>query len=841
MSEFTQKAAKGRTTCSSLLLYLSFITLSITVALCARSPSGQSAYLLTHAAQTAVLDGGKGSNGPIEFAHVSSREDVWLWLQSSLVTGILKGNEDSICHANKTNCQHSFNRLVGRVRLRQVRGTYHSSFEGTCQPPSRFSEVVYGCFGGIGILGIDQSKESYGPGSDSQKLTRSPFVWQSPKQLNENNDIFTYSIGQLGDIIPAGGFVALLPAKSSKAGRFVESLKSDQWLDYQTRVLLVEFNLFNANVNQLLAYRAMIEFPLSGGVLTSNNVLLSPVLGHSGNWEYFLEFLFTFVGIVLVVRLLRAVYFSGTRFFVWWRYYDPSAQEFSTFSFSEGASMRVEPFICKQRCKMDWEDQIKYGECTAATEKFKAFRISWWDVCPTVFLGPSRAETVYEHASFLSPISMREDKWKCFYCCKAMSGTSASENLINIEKELGKKSTSAEPQSKKNRKLSRMSLATQLRSKNFHQSKEQPTVERAKDASVIEGVWEEYLFERRHSTQKKRKLLPRRFASQAKWNYVDLALVLILLTIFFVRNETLKFINGAGGPFPADEYIDLRYYLSREYASLVMMAICVMVLMFKLANVFLLLPGLNLIFVTFWLATPSLLSLLTASLFILTIFAFSFYIAFGSGNGLYQSFAVSLNSLYLNLGKIGGALDYPELRAKNPTFSPLIVALFSVMGIFLLQNMFNAIIINAFNKADRRYRQERGVPTVLDAYWLAIWLYWYQKDLPDFEYGEGGMETDNAVENLAAKAVEKTLTDGKQEDTEAANATSVIIELRSQLAAAHAELAELKTVSLAEESGRSENGLANAVAAEFRADSSAAVNGGLSSDSPAAGGRSDIL
>ena len=62
-----------------------------------------------------------------------------------------------------------------------------------------------------------------------------------------------------------GGFIAELGASETSAKDVLSNLKKDLWIDDYTRVVFIEFVLYNANVNLFGISSIAIEFSESGG------------------------------------------------------------------------------------------------------------------------------------------------------------------------------------------------------------------------------------------------------------------------------------------------------------------------------------------------------------------------------------------------------------------------------------------------------------------------------------------------------------------------------------------------------------------------------------------------
>ena len=66
-----------------------------------------------------------------------------------------------------------------------------------------------------------------------------------------------------------GGFVQDLDAQRDIAEKQLEVLKAKLWLNRGTRVVFLDFTVYNANINLFCQIKLIVEFPASGGAVTS--------------------------------------------------------------------------------------------------------------------------------------------------------------------------------------------------------------------------------------------------------------------------------------------------------------------------------------------------------------------------------------------------------------------------------------------------------------------------------------------------------------------------------------------------------------------------------------------
>ncbi len=68
-----------------------------------------------------------------------------------------------------------------------------------------------------------------------------------------------------------GGFVQDLTANYTSAFEQIDDLKKQLWLDRGTRVVFLDFTVYNANINLFCQIKLTVEFPASGGAVSSKS------------------------------------------------------------------------------------------------------------------------------------------------------------------------------------------------------------------------------------------------------------------------------------------------------------------------------------------------------------------------------------------------------------------------------------------------------------------------------------------------------------------------------------------------------------------------------------------
>ncbi|XP_061844132.2 polycystin-1 [Nerophis lumbriciformis] len=150
-----------------------------------------------------------------EYHNISSRNDVLIWLNKSLLPRLL--NDSSLLGDTGSV-------LLGTLRLRQIHQT----------------QVVAG--------------------------PRSVDMWAQGRPSVADNDTETrwrWRFGQKSSANSGTELVLQLNRSLEEASRSLQQLQQQHWLDYRSRALFVEFSLYNVNTKLLAVFSFVFEFPVS--------------------------------------------------------------------------------------------------------------------------------------------------------------------------------------------------------------------------------------------------------------------------------------------------------------------------------------------------------------------------------------------------------------------------------------------------------------------------------------------------------------------------------------------------------------------------------------------------
>uniref|UniRef100_A0A8D3E2G5 Polycystic kidney disease protein 1-like 2 n=1 Tax=Scophthalmus maximus TaxID=52904 RepID=A0A8D3E2G5_SCOMX len=160
--------------------------------------------------------------------------DVFAWANTSLLSNLFGAYPGFITDGNS--------RLVGNARLRQLRVQRSS-----CQIAGSMLQLVSDCHAPysreVEDTGSYDSGWNQSLGGNATMSTSGPWTYQAQARLRAR-PLWGKMVVYRG-----GGFVAELGPDLKNASRTIEYLFRNKWLDVYTRAFIVEFTIYNANVN----------------------------------------------------------------------------------------------------------------------------------------------------------------------------------------------------------------------------------------------------------------------------------------------------------------------------------------------------------------------------------------------------------------------------------------------------------------------------------------------------------------------------------------------------------------------------------------------------------------
>jgi len=102
-----------------------------------------------------------------------------------------------------------------------------------------------------------------------------------------------------------GGYVVSLGRTYEKGRSILEELRSQNWLDQLTRAVIIDFSLYNANVNLFVAVTLSFEMTSMGSIIQDHQIKVFRLYDHIGGYGilvYLFELLFVIFTIYSVIH-----------------------------------------------------------------------------------------------------------------------------------------------------------------------------------------------------------------------------------------------------------------------------------------------------------------------------------------------------------------------------------------------------------------------------------------------------------------------------------------------------------------------------------------------------------
>ncbi|XP_068186396.1 polycystin-1-like protein 2 [Antennarius striatus] len=183
--------------------------------------------------------------------------DVFIWAETSLLSNLFGDYPGFITDGNS--------KLVGNARLRQLRVKKKScaiagpmfQFVPDCRAPYSWE---------VEDMGSYDPGWNYSVRSNISGGVSSPWSYQSQAQLR------AYPVWGKAALYRGGGFATELGPDLQNASSTLEYLLRNKWMDVYTRVIFVEFTVYNANVNLFCIVTFILETAATGAFQLSSQL-----------------------------------------------------------------------------------------------------------------------------------------------------------------------------------------------------------------------------------------------------------------------------------------------------------------------------------------------------------------------------------------------------------------------------------------------------------------------------------------------------------------------------------------------------------------------------------------
>nr|XP_042707435.1 polycystic kidney disease 2-like 2 protein [Chrysemys picta bellii] len=276
-------------------------------------------YYLNKVMSNLFLETSVSETDRTSFKNIGSMVDFWKFAEGPLLDGLYwdtwYNNKTLTSHKNSSHVYYE-NLLLGVAQIRQLKVR-----NNTCAIYPYFRTFLKECYREYRYVAEDKADFGLKNGS----------VWT----YSSASSLAPWHWGAIG-LYSGGGFMFTLPKSRSESIRKLAFLRRNGWLTRGTRVVFIDFSVYNANINLFCVVRLVVEFPATGGALPSSQFYSVKLLRYVTYYDYFLAscevifclFIFAFIiQEILKVKKLKTEYFKSA-----WNWLDMLLVSLSLFA-----------------------------------------------------------------------------------------------------------------------------------------------------------------------------------------------------------------------------------------------------------------------------------------------------------------------------------------------------------------------------------------------------------------------------------------------------------------------------------------------------------------------------
>ncbi|EYB83031.1 hypothetical protein Y032_0345g3127 [Ancylostoma ceylanicum] len=245
--------------------------------------------------------------GPVAFGSINQIEQFWTWANDSLAPALLASWYDGgPAWAMRGFANDKVSRAMGIGHIRQIRSVPLSqcytvpqlaAYSGNCTRDITFGnedrhpQYARGWKPYVEVDGVDPPAEYKYRTADEHQ--------------NAAVEGRLHSYG-------GGGYSVLLKGTPLQIQDTLKRLKQEHWIDKNTRVILVELSMYNAQVNYFAVVELVIEIPAEGYLLPSSWVEAVRLIKYQGrDGDIIMTFEFLYIAFA-IFSFLKNTFYYGT-------------------------------------------------------------------------------------------------------------------------------------------------------------------------------------------------------------------------------------------------------------------------------------------------------------------------------------------------------------------------------------------------------------------------------------------------------------------------------------------------------------------------------------------------
>ncbi|XP_052762076.1 polycystic kidney disease 2-like 1 protein isoform X3 [Mya arenaria] len=256
-----------KTTLRELIIYIVFLVILCIVTF---GMTSTTMYYYTKVMSDLFLETTHSGGGT--FKTITSVEDYWKFAKGPLIKGLYWETWYNNVTVPEDQLGYIYyeNKLLGVPRLRTLQ--VHSN---SCVVHDDFKDVIRECFESYSES--LENKDSFG-----EKDNHTAWHYQSQDELDGSShwgQITTYS---------GAGYVQDLTNNKTESEDIIEYLFEKRWIRRGTRVLFIDFTVYNANINLFCVVRLTVEFPPTGGAIPHATMRTVKLIRYVTVYDYFI-------------------------------------------------------------------------------------------------------------------------------------------------------------------------------------------------------------------------------------------------------------------------------------------------------------------------------------------------------------------------------------------------------------------------------------------------------------------------------------------------------------------------------------------------------------------------
>uniref|UniRef100_A0A8C7VDT2 Polycystin-2 n=1 Tax=Oncorhynchus mykiss TaxID=8022 RepID=A0A8C7VDT2_ONCMY len=281
---------------------VTYVIFLITLCILTYGMVGSNMYYYTKVMSQLFLDTPLSPGDTATFRSLSTMGEFWKFTEGPFLNGMYW----EVWYNNKSLPEnHSMiyyeNLLLGVPRLRQVKVRNES-----CSVHEDLRDEVQDCYNMYTPSNEDSAP--FGPMNGT--------AWMYTEENSLNGSSYWGQVATYG----GGGYYQDLARSRDESAGLLRSLKHQLWLDRGTRAVFLDFSVYNGNINLFCIARLVVEFPATGGIVTSWQFQTVRLIRYVSSWDYFvgvcevafcLFILYYVVEEALEIRIHRLRYFKS--------------------------------------------------------------------------------------------------------------------------------------------------------------------------------------------------------------------------------------------------------------------------------------------------------------------------------------------------------------------------------------------------------------------------------------------------------------------------------------------------------------------------------------------------